>query len=328
MIEEEVARELERMLHAQSGAVARSQLHAIGVLPHDIARLVRRSDLVRIHPGVFLDHTGEPSWRQRAWAACLCYWPAALDGPSAVRATIGPSWRHHDDATLIHVAIDETRRCVALPGHRLRRLARYDDLVLSNASPPRVRLEDAALDAALARSDPFARIGLLADVCQSGRTTAPRLLAALDGRSRVRDRSWVRGVLEDLAAGTCSTLEHGFLTLVERPHGLPVSSRQRAGRSELGPVRRDVDYDPLPLVVELDGRFFHDTASQHDRDLDRDLDLALEGRRSVRLGWGQVYRRPCRTAARLGVLLTELGWHGRPRPCGSECRLDPAVRRS
>lgn len=128
-------------------------------------------------------------------------------------------------------------------------------------------------------------------------------------------------MLADLAAGTCSVLERGYLDLVERPHGLPQAARQREaagadGRRQL----RDVDYEPLPVLVELDGRMFHDDAHQRDRDLARDLDAALEGRRTVRLGWRQVFDRPCVTAAKVGALLVAAGWPGPVRGCGHDCR--------
>lgn len=313
--------DVEDLLQVQAGVVARHQLLAAGARPPEIARLVRRRLLARVHPGVYVDHTGTLTWQQRAWAACLYHWPAALAGPSALRAVVGPGWRFHDDSGCIHVAIDEHRRCAVLPGHRLRRVSGLAPLVHWTGSPPRMRLEEAALDAALARPDEGSRVALLADICQSRRTTAERILAALEGRSRVRDRAWLAGVLTDIAAGTCSTLGHGYLTRVERPHGLPLSIRQRSEHSELGPIRHDVDYTPLPLVVELDGRLFHDNARQWDRDLDRDLDLATEGRRCVRLGWGQVFDRPCRTAARIGVLLAAAGWAGAPQRCGPDCAV-------
>jgi len=65
------------------------------------------------------------------------------------------------------------------------------------------------------------------------------------------------------------------------------------------------------VVVELDGRLFHDAATGRDRDLERDLDTATDGRSTVRLGWGQVFERPCSTAAKVGRLLQLAGWSGR-----------------
>jgi hypothetical protein len=62
---------------------------------------------------------------------------------------------------------------------------------------------------------------------------------------------------------------------------------------------------------------FHDSARARDRDLDRDLDAAVDGLSTVRLGWGQVFQRQCRTAARISDLLRARGWDGQPRRCPS-----------
>lgn len=65
-------------------------------------------------------------------------------------------------------------------------------------------------------------------------------------------------VLEDVATGVYSVLEHRYLTRVERPHGLPTARRQRVVRAGRGPAYRDVEYPTIGLVVELDGRLGHD----------------------------------------------------------------------
>jgi len=128
-------------------------------------------------------------------------------------------------------------------------------------------------------------------------------------------------VLQDIADGTCSVLERGYLARVELAHGLPPGRRQAPGRTARGRVYRDVDHDRFGLVVELDGRLFHETAAQRDLDLDRDLEAALDHRLTVRLGWGQVFDRPCRTAGRLETLLRRRGWEGSAVRCGPGCRL-------
>ena len=53
----------------QSGVVSRRQVLELGGTDRDIARMVRRRDLVVVHPGVYVDHTGTPSRLQREWAA-------------------------------------------------------------------------------------------------------------------------------------------------------------------------------------------------------------------------------------------------------------------
>lgn len=96
-------------------------------------------------------------------------------------------------------------------------------------------------------------------------------------------------ILEDVAAGVCSTLEHRFLVDVERAHGLPVAERQRGvgvpGRNR---AYCDVRYVGLATVVELDGRLGHEWAEGRWQELDRDVDSAVRGDITIRLGWGQV----------------------------------------
>ena len=51
--------ELEHLLtRVQDGVVSRRQLRELGARDHDIVRLVRRRDLVAVHPGVYVAHTG------------------------------------------------------------------------------------------------------------------------------------------------------------------------------------------------------------------------------------------------------------------------------
>jgi hypothetical protein len=85
------------LLALQRGVISRRQVLAAGGVDHEIARLLRRRIWARVHDGVYVDHTGKPSWQQRAWAAVIYYWPAVLDGASAltaygVRATGTMGW--------------------------------------------------------------------------------------------------------------------------------------------------------------------------------------------------------------------------------------------
>ena len=307
------------LLALQSGVVSRRQLHEAAFQPHDLKRLLRRRDLVRLYDGVFVNHTGTLTWLQRAWAGVLLAWPAALCHDSAIRATDGPGRSGRDDRT-IHLAIDRGRSLAVPPGYRLHRLARLDDKVQWNTTPPRVRIEEALIDVSAEMPDDFDAIATLADAISARRTTAARISEHLSARPRVPRRLFLRDVLADLDRGTCSVLEHGYLTRVERPHGLPTAARQ-VRDSVSGPVYRDVVYVDLDQVVELDGRLWHDSVEGRDADLDRDLDAAVGRLGTVRLGWGQVFARPCRTAVRIGELLSARGWRGHLVRC-PECPKD------
>lgn len=313
--------EFSGLLGLQSGVVSRRQLLADGVTRPALDRSLRRRELARMLPGVFVDRTGEPTWLQRAWAGVLHWWPAALADESALRAVAGPGWRHHRDQHHISIAVDVRRTVVPVAGFRPVRLSGLDGQVLWNASPPRLRPEVAGIRVAASAPDEMASIAVRAELCQNRRTTPARLLTAMDERGRVRGRQWLAGVLTDLQAGTCSVLEHGYLTRIERPHGLPRGRRQDRALTAQGMVLRDVAYRRHDLYVELDGRLVHDSVEQRDRDLDRDPDAAVDGRSTVRLGWGQVFGRPCLTTSRLVAVLHQRGWPGEPRRCGPECRL-------
>lgn len=316
-------RRFRRLLAYQDGVVARRQVADIGLTPGDLERLLRRRDLSRVLPGVFVDHTGVMTWTQRAWVGCLALWPAVLDRRSALRAFAGPGWRGRADTAPIELAVDKKRTVATPVGYRVRRVAGLEARAQWNLSPPRMRIEEAAIDSAAAAGTTLAGVHQLAEVCQSRRSTAQRMLAALESRTRVPGREWLVGVLSDIADGTCSVLEHGYLTEVERPHGLPKPRRQAVGTGVLGDRFHDVDYPAYGVRIELDGRLFHDNPGQRDRDLDRDLDTVVEERRTARLGWGQVFDRPCPTAHRIGELLRQGGWTGRVQPCDN-CRVSAA----
>jgi hypothetical protein len=235
-----------------------------------------------------------------------------------MRAAEGPGSRRPESP--IHLAVHRVRRVEPPSGLIVLRTDRLDEQVLWNLGPPRLRYEEAAIDVAAAAATDFRALDALSRAIQSRRTTAQRMLDSARRRTRLARRDWIECVLADIAAGVCSVLEHGYLQRVERPHGLGDPGRQVLDRLGAGSVYRDVRYR-CGLVVELDGRLFHDTTDQRDRDFDRDLDTAAEGSSTVRLSYGQVFDRPCWTAVRVARVLRLHGWSGTPVPCGASCAM-------
>ena len=298
--------------------MARRQLLDLdGVDRVDVARMLRRRDLTEVHRGVYVEHTGPLTWSQRAWAAVLWAAPAALSHESALRAAEGPG-RPGRDTDQLHVTVERGRRLEPPPGVVVHRVRGFATRVRWNAGPPRMRYEEAALDVALAAESELDAVAALADACGSRRTTAQRMVTALDARPWVRRRAWTLQVLLDVAEGTCSVLEHEYLTRVERAHALPVGSRQVLARHEGRSTWQDVVYADQGVVVELDGRLHHSSVRQRDRDLDRDLAHAVgaTGGETLRIGWGQAVDRPCATARAVAAVLTRRGWTGRVGSCG------------
>lgn len=311
--------DLQARLNLQDGLITRTQAFASGLTLADVRRLLRRREWVAVHPGVYINHTGKLTWRERAWAAVLVAGPgAALCLDSALRAHEGAGRKAGNDA-LIHVAVVHGRPRLAPDGVRIHQMVDLSSRVQWNKTPPSTRYDDTILDLA-SRAGPLDSVARLADACGSRRTTAARLRDRLDQRKRIAQRDWLRSVLSDVADGTCSVLEHGYLDLVERPHGLPVGQRQALRDLGNGRIYRDVDLPELDIRIELDGKLFHTSTEDRDRDLERDLDAVVaEDGTTIRLGFGQVHERPCSTAAKLAKIAQRRGWDGEPTTC-AECR--------
>ena len=303
----------------QDGVVSRRQLIESGVLPHDIRRRLRRREWATVHPGVYVDHTGPPTWPQLAWAAVLFCWPAALAGSSALHAH---GLRGYEPApgSPIYVSVDRTRTVTRRIGIVVHQAARAESLWSPNLSPPRQSVEHALLEVASRSPRLDTSVAVLADGVQCGRTTADRLRLALNQRPKLRHRALLRDSLTDLDDGVRSVLERRYLNRVERAHGLPRAIRQRrvvlAGR----PAYRDVEYVPFGVIIELDGDAGHSAARDRWQDLFRDLASAACGSITVRLGFAQVLDE-CRTAASVARLLHVRGWTELPRMCGPDCTV-------
>ena len=309
-----------QLIKDQDGVVARRQALACGVDSAYVRRQLRNKAWLSVHPGVYVTHNGPLSWRQRAWCAVLDSAPAALSHASSVRATMGPADARRTEA--IHIAVADGRHVSTRDGIVVHHRTTFDADVQANLSPPRVRLEEAVLDVAAGARNDIEVVAVLSEAVGGRRTTADRLLAAARRRTRLRCRSLIVAILADIRDGTCSALEYAYLTKVERPHGLPKPVRQsetRVGRRGF----RDMEHPDLGLVVELDGRAFHDSVADRDRDMERDLDAAVEGDLDTRrLGWGQASVRPCVTAAKLARIFARRGWTGTPTACSSpECAV-------
>lgn len=294
----------------QDGIVARGQLLALGATDHDIARMLRRRELFCVHPGVYATHNGRLTGSQRNWVALFACAPAALSHESAMPGA---------EPAVVHVAVaaDRTLKPVAgIAVHRTRHLATRVDW---HRRPPRVRPEHATLDvmeARISQDDVAGAYAALARACYT-REITPRLLRhALDDRARVVRRDLVAGMIDDIESGAHSVLERGYLRLVERAHGLPRGRRQKSSRATGRRTDVDVCYEDYGVIVEPDGRAFHDSPEARDVDARRDLaERATSDVVTVRVTYGLVFNESCLTADRVAAILQRRGWEDDPVPC-------------
>lgn len=312
---------MEAQRRQQDGVLSHAQLTAGGMTRADLVRMQRRKEIVRVHPRVYVDHTGPLTWHQRAWAAVLYAAPAYVCGSSVEAPRVEKPHQPGMVPDPIHVAIDQSRRVMPQPGVVIHRLTNLETHAYGGV-PPRLRLEDNALLTAHEARSEIDAVASLADVAGRNYVTAVSLRAALERFPSLRRRAWIAKVIDDLESGTNSVLEHGYLTKVERAHGLPRGERQAPRSTPDGNQFRDVEYAAYGLVVELDGALGHDTWRNQARDADRALDdLVAVGMVTARLRWHQVFDTPCRTARSIARILASRGWTDSPSVCGDACLI-------
>ena len=151
---------------------------------------------------------------------------------------------------------------------------------------------------------------LAAKAIDLGIATTDDLRWALASRPRQRHRGLLTEVLADVEAGAESPTEVRYIRDVERAHDLPKGTVQ----SPLADgQRRDVEYEELRVVVEIDGRLNHDGWKARRRDGRRDRKSLVEGRLTVRAYWTDLVPSPCDLAADVASILQDRGWSSRPR---------------
>ena len=308
--------DLEKLIGRPAGVVTRAQALAAGMTRHAVQARLDVGRWRRLHPGVYLAYVGPPSREALMWAAVLgvksgavlCYQTAAeLHGLAEARK-----------GGAVHIMVPRGRPARPMKGvviHYSRRAQTARHPVLQ---PPRTRLEDTVLDLAAAETTAAKAIGWILTACASRRTTPDRLLAAMDGRLRIRRRTMLLAALGDARAGVESILEHGYLYRVERPHGLPRASRQRRTRVGGTSQYEDVRYEEYGMIVELDGLAAHPEGERW-RDIGRDNGSAANGLVTLRYSYADVMERPCQVADEIVRTLRARGYAGGARRCGPAC---------
>ncbi len=298
--------------------VARRQLLALGWTSAQARQRVITGRWVRVLPGVYATFTGEPSELSRVWAAVLL----AGSGAAATHETsLWLAGARTRPVGLIHIAVHASRNVRTPAWVRLHRSRSLRQALHPSATPPRTRIEEAALDCCDATTSLDTALGVIFTVTQRRLTTSDRLRAALKSRTRHRWRALLSEVLTEVEDGVASPLEHRYARNVERRHGLPVGVRNQAEAAPGGGTwYRDVRYPEFTTIVELDGIEAH-PGEHRFRDLRRDNHAAVCADSVLRYGWRDVAGKACDVAQQVGAVLRARGWQGHLKRCGPTCSI-------
>ena len=318
-VTDHLPRELRELVELQCGILTSRQAVGAGVTKDMITARLKYGRWQRIYRGVYATHSGDPGRPGMLWAAVLSAGPGAMLSYQTA-AEVSQLAASHKTARLndaIHITVPIDRRVARTPGIALHRSSRASLAIHPVLLPPQTRIEETILDLASASAT-------IDDACSwithgLGRrlTTQAKLRQALEQRTKMRWRPELAELLSVDAAGLHSVLERRYYRDVERPHGLPKSTRQERFRRADHNEYRDVIYEAFMTAVELDGQATH-TAQTRWSDIRRDNHSATAGVFTLRYGWLDVTARPCEVAAEVARVLAYRGYGG-ARPCSPDC---------
>jgi very-short-patch-repair endonuclease len=299
---------LRALFRRQHGAVSRAQLLAAGVTREQIATQLRARRWQRPIPGIYVTFTGPLPRLARYWVALL----HAGSGAVLSHSTAGALWRLTRDDGPVHVTVPRARGVRSRRGvviHRLR------SLPASMGSPPRATVSETVIMLCQQATRSSEVTSVLGRAAQLYPREFNQVAATAASSRTLHWRAEILAAAQDVAGGAHSELERRYLVDVERAHGLPKATRQRA----VAGTRQDAHYDEFATTVELDGRAVHQPIDNAWRDMKRDNAAARRNETTLRYGWDDVRHRPCDVAAEVAAVLRARGWQGRPKSCGPHC---------
>ena len=265
--------DLLRLADAQFGVLHDGQLLRRGLGRKAVQQRVGTGRLTRLHDGVY-------SWghsaltREGRWLAAL--WATAPG--SALSHTTAAAFHGLAKEVGTDVHVSTTRSLQSRPGivvHRVRRLDRPD--VRSAGLLRATRIPRTVID--LADVSGWDEVRAAVDAL---RWFSPAQLRAAQRQAPGRvGRGTVERLLDADEAHTKSELERRFLRVVRR-HRLP---RPDGVNVRVAGLKADCVYVEPRLVVELDGRAFHQRRRQMAADRQRDERYQLSGHRIQRFLW-------------------------------------------
>lgn len=270
--------ELDDLITDLGGAASRAELLPV-LGRHALDNAVKSKRLVAVFPRAYA----------RPWDADV----AEVRRRAALKSVGGDNALSHltalamrqlpvpDDAP-IHVTAFLQRHPRGVPGELVVHRTRAPMRAVELGGLPVVRLETALATSWPMLAGPAQRAPLV----ESYRR---RLVTPIRLARAAEEGFWIRGVrsfrelVTLVLAGCESELELWGYTGVFDVDGLRDASRQVVVQVDGRRYRLDVAYEPELLNVELDGRAFHASPDQWERDIARDLAIAKLGWQTIRL---------------------------------------------
>lgn len=282
----------------QCGAFSRMQALAIGATDPTMQRRVRMGRWSRPYPGVYVVAGAPPSWRQEVWCAYLAAGTDAvvshetalrlheidLVPPRPITLTVAHGGHARLPGVFVH-QIDDLRR------HRVSMVAGLPVSVVE-----RVAVELAAT----LRPRHLSRV--VDELVSTKRTTNARIAACLyevarPGKPGVAKLAEVLDTRGDGYVPPQSELERALFAALAAG-GLPEPRRQfpLPGRGAITGVV-DAAYVEPKLIVEADGRRWHQRVDALKRDRLRDAEAARVGWLTLRFVYEQIVYDPAEVCA-------------------------------
>jgi hypothetical protein len=268
--------------------------------------------------GVVVAQSGPLTDRQLLRTALLRAGPqAALAGLTAARLD---GLSGFDDnrplaETTIHLlAPAGYKRRTPLPGlavatHFTRVLT--DEDVHPLRRPRRTRIARSLVDAAAWMPTDRAAMAVLAAGAQQ-RLVRPDDLHQVTSRIKtLHRRKLIKETIGDIAGGSQALSELDFTQQVIKAFRLPEPTRQAARRDSQGRRRwTDVMWDDYKIAVEIDGAQHTADPRQRWDDMERDIDLGLDGYQTLRFPAWLVRTNPAHVACKILEALRRAGYQG------------------
>jgi very-short-patch-repair endonuclease len=269
--------ELRALLVRHGGVVRRDE-----VAPGALKWASHTGEVRRLLPGVWVDATlaRQPATLHRA---AVRY----ADGRGALSHTTAlDAWglRPADPDEPVHISVPFGVRLRSHPPvvvHQRRDLRLEPPDVVVRAGVPVTRLETTLVDA-WPLLPPEQRPAPMIRAVSDRRTTAERILTALETVPRLGDRAAIRVLLDRLAGGCHSALEIWGHDHVFTGPGMPPFERQVRVRLGGQTFYLDIFARAERVDFELDGAASHGAPEQREADLRRDARLAAHGIQVVR----------------------------------------------